>query len=270
MAELNLDAATDARSRQDAAIAAEDTAGIQSHLEACADWLALAQEADLLSTASAGGLSSEDAMHGINKQSTNPEMNPSEQPSEDQTLSVHQAQLAIRFSWASGRLADCHQDHQSAILHFTNTLTALMFLPHLNGSTSEPNMRSVISQKSPAVTEDPEESASISMRHCRHDAFISCSTILAKLQVLKLAESRQEASSLLEAGAASEALALLQQDLLQDPAFAAKASRHDAAGFVKSLQLLMVSDLADGHVFAALQYPSLAAFSMTGILSVAD
>ena len=255
LAELNMDAAVHASPAQASASSPEDTARSR-YLQMCASWLALIQEADLLGPAWAEG---KDATAVLRQRCSNPDSGQRvEETSQLGPMSNLQAQLASRFSWTSGRLADQRQDQQGAIVHFNNALLALHSLGHESASnTSEKAMQSSTLCGSSTVMQDQEGAVSISLQHCQQDAVISSSSILAKLQVLKLAETRQEASSLLEAGASTEALAVLEQELLQDPAFAAKASQHDATGFVKSLELLLVSARTISMLLAAIKVGSL-------------
>ena len=227
MAELHLDAANSASLPCGSSNSPSSAAMMPDHLQACADWLALAQEADMLSSASEGF---DQQTTPLSQQGTsqpehsNRSQHAADQPSNDRLARL---QLAARFSWTSGRLADCRKDHDSAFLHYTNTLMACEAL------------------QQPALAADHPASPSLEgdvfLSHCQQDGRISASTALAKLQVLQLSETCQQAAVHLGAGAAQEALELLQQELLQDPAFAAKASQHDPAGFLEALQLLLVS-----------------------------
>ncbi len=245
LAELNLDAsvASSLSPTNTSAAAAQPSTNL--HLEACADWLALAQEADLLS-----GLQCFQEAAALDQQSSKPEKQLPEAQPETPALGARQAQLAARFSWSSAQLADCRQDHQAAIIHLTNTAVALEALSDLAGrGDGKADLRDSSSVDSSTDAERHRQLASISLRHRQHDGTISSSTVMAKLQVLKLEETRQEALSLLEADAAPEALVLLQWELLQDVAFAAKASQHDGAGFVRCLRLLLVSGLSTCILF---------------------
>lgn len=227
LAELHLDAELHTGQQQASSTSSDMAFG---HLEACADWLALAQEAALLSSEREIDRSVSSEANPC-RQSAPADMRSPEQPETQQGIHEDMAKLAARFSWASAGLANCRKDHDSSPQHYTNVLIALEFLQcnaakaaNLAGTQLVP----------PAIT----------LSHCQHDARISRNAVLAKLQVLQLEEITQEARAHLNVDKAPEALALLQQELLQDADLAQKAYQHDPVQFCSSLKLLLVSHLS--------------------------
>ena len=254
LAELNMDAAVHASPAQASTSSPEDTARSRD-LQICASWLALVQEADLLGPAWAEG---KDAAAALDQRCSNPD---SEQTVEGTSQAGHYEQSS-KLSWRAGSaglaVGSLINDRTSRAQFCTLPMPSWPWIPCGMILPATPAIQPCshpLSVGSSTVTQ--EGAVSISLQHCQQDAVISSSSIMAKLQVLKLAETRQEASSLLEAGASTEALALLEQELLQDPALAAKASQHDATGFVTSLELLLVSASAKGMLLAALKVGSL-------------
>ncbi|KAK9841424.1 hypothetical protein WJX74_005538 [Apatococcus lobatus] len=194
-------------------------------LQACADWLALVQEAILLNP----GTSSDDAEDPeAASVSQRIMLNIHATQQQDSQEITHQelAKLAVRFSWASARLADFRKDYETSTLHYNNALIALEVLQCDAVQAAE-------------LPGDELAQVAVALPHCQHDAIISSSTALAKLQVLQLQEINQEALAHLEAGHAHSALDMLQQELLQDPDLADKASQHNPAQFCASLELLL-------------------------------
>ena len=197
------------------------------HLEACADWLALAQEAALLRSEPEFD-NSELSRATSCRQSAPADVQSPEQSDAQQGVHEDRARLVARFSWASARFADCRKDHDASTQHYTNVLIALEYL----------QCNAAKAAKLAGIQLAP---TAVTLSHCQHDTRISSNAVLAKLQVLQLQEIIQEALAHLDAHEAPEALALLSGELLQDADLAEKASHHDPARFCASLKLLLVS-----------------------------
>ena len=220
LAELHLDAGVHAGQQQ-----SPSTSPSCSHLQASADWLALAQEAMLLNPR-ASDHSPEGSQTPGSGQPTLVDL-PTEQPDSEEGLHQDLAQVAVRFSWASARLADCRKDHEASTLQYTNTLIALEVF------------QSNAIRSAELTGEEPAEVA-VTLPYSQQDSRICTSSVLAKLQVLQLQEISREALTHLEADDAHAALEILQHELLHDADFACKAAQHDPAHFSASLKLLLV------------------------------